>query len=139
MKDYNGFSASFRQKQYNKKKELIAQGKMENWADKPCEICGLKPKKGVLIMGHCEDYNDLYDNHSICVECHMKLHRRFSDPILWINHLIAVKKGYVSKGYNSVFLYFQDVKNGKVQKHDFTSDIAFSTKSLGDQWFHKLF
>ena len=139
MKDYNGFSASFRQKQYNKKKILIANGEMVDWSKQPCEVCGVKPKRGVLIMGHCEDYDDLYDNHSICVECHMKLHRRFKEPLVWINHLIAVKDGYESKGHFHVGVYFKQVEMGTAVRHHFTDDISMSTTSIGDEWFHKLF
>ena len=139
MKDYNGFSAAFRQKQYNKKKILIASGEMADWSKQPCEICGLEPQPGVLIMGHCEDYDDLYDNHSLCVECHMKLHRRFSDPLLWINHLIAVSRGYVAQKYRSAYFYIEDSKNNRTVRHDFTDDISMATTTIGDKWFHKLF
>ena len=139
MKDYNGFSAQFRQKQYDKKKVLIASGEMEDWSKQPCEICGLEPKRGSLIMGHCEDYNDLYDNHAVCVECHMKLHRRFKSPLIWINHLIAVQNGYVSKGYPHAGIYFKAAEAGRVQIHDYTDDITMATSDLGDEWYHKIF
>jgi len=132
MKDYNGFSGEERMSSYNKLKYKIQKGEVEDWKNKPCEICGLQSPTN---MAHQEDYANHKHYHTLCVECHMKLHGRFSKPFIWLRHLNDVKNGYVSTPYNSANHYFSTQK--RMQKQEFEKNII-SPLELGDEWFHKL-
>lgn len=146
MKDYNGFSAEFRTKAYNKQKAL---GLMIPISKMPCDICG---GSGGLMMGHTENYNDLNDLRPVCVECHMKLHARFSRPGFWIAHLIIVRAGIRPVQWKTTSAYFAGQKDQvrPVRTEpwideqggynvEYAVDVSkVDPATLGDKWYHKL-
>lgn len=135
MESYNGFTGAFRAKQYEKMKRLRTRGEIPDWSKQPCEICGLPPERG-MIMCHSEDYNDIHHFYPLCVECHMRLHRRFKDLTGWVNHLLAIRDaGYQGKPYHSVYAYIKD-PNPTV--HDFPDDCMLVPRAIGNEWFHTL-
>lgn len=129
MKDYNGFPPEFRTKVYNLQKGMglmVPIGKMA------CSICG---GSGGLMMGHSENYYDLYDLRPVCVECHMKLHARFSRPRTWANHLHDVSRGIRPRQWKTVGEYFsQQTKSvSETPLENFLKEIYPGL--FGDQWF----
>jgi len=132
MKDYNGFSGDERTKSYNKLRYLVAKGEVEDWKHKPCEICGLQSPTN---MAHQEDYADHRHYHTLCIECHLKLHSRFSKPLMWIKHLENVKNGYVSIEYKSVNHFFSAIKK---QVNDYSNSENLMPTDFGNEWFHNL-
>lgn len=132
MKDYNGFSPTERMRSWEIQKRLL-QNKEISWQDKSCEICG---GSGGLMMPHLEDYSNPKNFYPLCVECHMKLHNRFSRPLIWIKLLCDVKTGYIPVQWESVSAYMDE---GKKFKNELLEDYKeINPSDLGDKWFHKL-
>lgn len=127
MKDYNGFSTEERMIIHNKQK---AMGLHVEVAKKPCSIC---EGSGGFIMCHTEDYRNLYDVRPICVECHMKLHVRFSRPGVWIKHLIDLKNSIKPKQWKTVGEYFYSQKSER-----FIELQTIDPATIGEEWYHKL-
>jgi hypothetical protein len=132
MKDYNGFTGAERQRIYDFKK---ANGCLPNVSGACCSVCG---GKGGQIMVHCEDYYDLYDGRPICVECHMLLHRRFSQPGVWIKHLVMVSQGYRPTQWKSVGAYFGSTKGFRYNPDHYADFLRIDPATLGNEWYHKL-
>lgn len=99
-------------------------------AKQPCDICGIHAPN---MMGHTEDYDNVYDLRPVCVECHMKLHARFSRAGAWINHLKQVAAGYRCRPWTSVWDYF-----GNQQDNRYPEYANIDPATLGDKWYHKL-
>lgn len=103
MNPYNGFSGDLRSKVDHIQKSAIAAGVMV--FRRACELCG---QEGAHIQLHNEDYTKpLEGAHPICVECHMRLHRRFSMPNRWLNHLLLLRQGLKGGAYQSPWLYMK--------------------------------
>jgi hypothetical protein len=126
MKDYNGFSDKERQALYN-------QQKAAGMIDALPQVCCVCQGHGGLIMGHTENYHDINDLREICIECHMKLHGRFSRPGIWIKHLLDLKEGKQPVQWKSVIQYFAGQDN---KRHSEFANIDPST--IGNEWYHQL-
>lgn len=130
MNDYNGFTGSQRMITQHIMDEMQRRG-IINWKDQPCEICR---GTGGCKHAHLEDYSNPWDFHTLCIECHMKLHMRFRFPGFWVKHLIDVKNGYIPIQHNHSKEWFSK-KKGKFKLPEFeTLDPAL----IGNEWYHKL-
>lgn len=106
MKPYNGFTGAERSKAWEIQKKAMAAGLITCTS---CEMCG--QDKGVL-MPHLENYDEpIKEYHSLCVECHMNLHGRFSSNGGWLSYLLKLRAGYVSIPFYVVGDYFQSEAN----------------------------
>lgn len=87
MKPYNGFTGKERLDSWALQKLAMANGEL---VKTPCEIC---TQSAGLLMPHLEDYDEpIKASKFLCVECHMRLHARFSAPVQWVSHLLEVKQ-----------------------------------------------
>lgn len=137
MKDYNGFPAEFRTKVYNQQK---TQGLMIPISKMSCSICG---GSGGFMMGHTENYYDLTDLRPVCVECHMKLHARFSRPGVWIMHLMALIEGYKPTQWKTTGEYFANQGKTRLGGHTLSDEFNWESAKedpagLGSEWYHQL-
>jgi hypothetical protein len=128
MKDYNGFSAAERQEVYNKQRDL-------GLIDALPQICSVCGGTGGQIMGHTEDYRNLHDLREICVECHMKLHARFSRPGAWIKLLQDIAAGKKPYQWKSTGQFFMSQKKDDDRYPELAS---IDPRTLGNEWYHKL-
>lgn len=105
MKDYNGFSASQRTKVGNIQKKAIADG-IWNY-ERKCSMCGLENDK---IMFHNEDYNTIFEGYPLCIECHLRLHARYSKPNVWKKYMLFVRNGGKGRNWGSVYEFIKGDK-----------------------------
>lgn len=120
MKDYNGFSGAERNKADYIQKKAIAKGELV--VEQKCCMCG---QTEGLIMRHMENYSNPLDLNAIipmCVECHLKLHSRFSKPVMWIKHCLAVRAGYVSTPYDKVRFFNEKNEGETIESLGFMPD-----------------
>lgn len=137
MKDYNGFPADFRDKVYKIQK---TGGLLAPIQRQPCSMCG---GKGGFMMCHTENYYNLLDLVPCCVECHMKLHARFSRPGVWIQHLIELSEGRVPKQWQNTNQYFAQQNTKRVggfsPGDEYYPELVNEAPGLfGDKWYHQL-
>jgi hypothetical protein len=101
MKEYNGFTPAERTAAWKIQKKAIQDGTL---IQEPCEMC---TQDEGLLMPHLEDYDQpLIAYHWLCVECHMTLHSRFSNPTKWVKLLLKLREGYKAPKYENVLTFF---------------------------------
>lgn len=89
LSSYNGFPGPMR--------EAVGRRQAKAWknGDQPapttCEVCG---QTEGAIHGHAEDYSrdDVY--LPICITCHLILHMRFREPLMWDKYRAWVRAGW---------------------------------------------
>jgi hypothetical protein len=92
MKSYNGFTANQRQKAFNWYKAELASGRRV----KPdvCCACGQTEN----VNGHSENYGAPYGDHigewAFCYTCHMAIHNRDKDSMMWEGYKAVIKRGW---------------------------------------------
>lgn len=93
-------------------------------------FCGLSAP-GADIMLHLEDYTRYLEPIAICVECHMRLHKRFSQPNRWKLHCLRIRVE-TAAAYNSVASFFgaSGGERADIAHVDFTPD--------PDRWWESL-
>lgn len=80
MSDYNGFTGRERLRTFGLQKWLVKMGALTPLLH--CQICD-QP----CDQEHAEDYFNLERWIELCRGCHGKLHKRFSNPLVWQRHL----------------------------------------------------
>ena len=120
MKSYNGFTASQRMKALKWIKAERAAGRREKHT--VCMACG--QTEGV--NGHSEDYSAPYGDHigkfALCYCCHMAVHNRKNDPMMWEGYKAMIRNGYRFRAirawpqWKDLFLYCHEL-NAPVDKH----------------------
>ena len=117
MNPYNGFSEAERNAAWVIQKKAIVN---KTLVQMPCEMCS----QGLgMLMPHLEDYTrPLSAYHWLCVECHMSLHGRFSNPVRWVKLLLKLRDGYKAPIYSNVMTFFSrsGIDNSKMP--DFIPD-----------------
>lgn len=78
--DYNGFTGKERMRTFGVAKWLMDLGAMPR--PRVCGICA-----GPADQSHAENYYDLSGWIDFCRSCHGRLHRRFTSPGRWSEHL----------------------------------------------------
>lgn len=92
-KPYNGFPASYRQKQGSRVYEAFKSGEIAR-PDK-CVMCAREAEGyRLLIQAHNEDYHDPFGFVGVCFPCHMAIHARFKNPHTWHRWRDAVASGW---------------------------------------------
>lgn len=140
---YNGYSWKEREAKLKEAHRLQKLGALQP-ASGPCQLCG---DPNVEVKCHGEDYSLPYlwggtAEYALCLHCHIhKLHRRFTNPQLWLDFLAHVRRG----GYAS------DLKNKEISKEfsQYRKAVASGevftlvglrpyTQEVGQEWFSKL-
>lgn len=87
--DYNGFSGKLRDAVGRRQTKAWNNGTMPR--PTRCDVC--YQTEGA-IHGHCEDYSteDVY--LPLCITCHLILHMRHREPLLWTDYKMAVRAGF---------------------------------------------
>jgi hypothetical protein len=100
VKSYNGFTPYQRMQGDRIVKDAIAAG---TWNfERKCQLCGLTEADGAYIWVHQEDYTrPIEDARPICVECHMRLHMRYTFPYLWHHYCLALRCGHKPRPWKS--------------------------------------
>lgn len=92
MKAYNGFTPTQRQRAFNWYKFQLETGARVKPDE--CEACG--QTEGV--NGHSEDYSAPYGDHigkyALCYCCHMAVHNRKNDALMWGGYKAMIHGGY---------------------------------------------
>lgn len=130
LQSYNGFSGQERNASWKIQKQLLDAGRIKDWRKMPCDICKQFDRN---MMPHQENYFDVHAFFPMCIECHMKLHSRFSYPTEWIKHLFDVIHGWKPKLWGSVIHYFN---NHKRVHHPSYKKIH--PPALGAEWYYHL-
>lgn len=129
MKDYYGFTHNQRMQSLKKTKQAIIEGTIPPATT--CEICKLTEGN---IAYHNENYiHPTKYLHSLCVECHMRLHMRFNNPTQWKQHVLKIKQGWQPRPWTSNHEFF---KNHKYAKYK-----TLETRRLeleGPEWWYHL-
>jgi len=113
MKSYNGFPASQRQRAFNWWKAKERRGEVSR--PTVCEACG--QTEGV--NGHSEDYSEPFGPHigeyALCYCCHMAVHNRHNDPMMWGGYKAMIHGGYRFRAirnwmvWKDLFLYCNEL------------------------------
>src|SRR5258705_7600014 len=92
---YNGYTEKERRAKGRARKLLLRTGTIPDHPS-DCMLCG---DPVAPVEGHSEDYSQPYrwqppELYWLCIHCHRdKLHKRFSNPNLWIAYLAHVRRG----------------------------------------------
>ena len=82
LKIYNGFDHVQRVRKWQAL-DLAVKMELEDPASsKPCAICGITEPEAKIAY-HSEDYGSMNEHHALCKGCHIRIHRRFSNPGRW--------------------------------------------------------
>lgn len=92
LKVYNGFDHDQRVRKWQALDLAVKMG-LENPAScKPCAICGITEPEA-HISYHSEDYSSMNGHHALCKGCHIRIHRRFSNPDRWQQFILPFADG----------------------------------------------
>jgi len=122
---YNGWSWKERTKLGNIATKAYLAGNFSPPA--VCALCKLqgviKGKESPHLMFHMEDYSRPLECVVICVECHFRLHRRFSFPNRWRRHCEWIRQHH-ARPYASVYAYMAATAKEKqdIGRLDFKPD-----------------
>lgn len=89
LSDYNGFPGKMREQSLRRVHKLWDSGAVPRPAQ--CDACG---QRDGAIHGHSEDYSNDHIHLPLCITCHLILHMRFQQPLLWENYKTMVREGY---------------------------------------------
>ena len=92
LSSYNGFTGREREKSLRVVHRLWDEGKVP----RPTECLLACHQTEGAIHGHSEDYSPgaLHVHIPICITCHLMLHMRWQQPVLWENYKAAIREGW---------------------------------------------
>ena len=82
LKVYNGFDHDQRVRKWQALDLAVKMGLEDPASCKPCAICGITEPEANIAY-HSEDYGSMNGHHALCKSCHIRIHRRFSNPDRW--------------------------------------------------------
>jgi len=89
LSDYNGFPGKMRKASLRRVHKLWDSGEVPRPVE--CMACG--QTEGAL-HGHSEDYSNDHIHIPICITCHLILHMRWQQPLLWESYKDAIREGW---------------------------------------------
>lgn len=89
LSNYNGFTGKEREASLRRVHKLWESGEVPRPTQ--CMACG--QTEGTL-HGHSEDYSNDHVHIPLCITCHLILHMRFQQPVLWDTYREMVRLGY---------------------------------------------
>ena len=134
MKEYNGFSPKERNLSWDVQKKFRESGEMV-WEGCKCDMC---KQSNMNVMPHLENYFEVKEFKALCVECHMKLHGRFTSPTGWLVYLQELRNGYVPENYGHVMSYFRSKKSREFFRVSKDLPIFVKDNNANLKWFEKL-
>lgn len=112
---YNGWTSAEREKGGRVQYAAFRSG--THTKPTTCELCGTTTAHGTQVHAHCEDYDRPLEYHGLCYSCHMGLHRRYREPVLWVAWLKVVASGRRPRPTISYRVFLESWRHGPDADH----------------------